>query len=104
MTPDNPRELIAEAERHQELVVCGNAQHTNFDVGCPDCAVVCDYCTCPWPCDARKCADALAAPLDPVKVAEVLDGVLSGCSARMYITGAALADALCEAYTEGKLT
>ena len=42
--------------------------------------------------------------LDPEKVAEVLDGVLVGCSARMYITGKALSAALCEAYTEGKLT
>ena len=42
--------------------------------------------------------------LDPEKVAEVLDGVLVGCSARMYITGKALSAALCEAYMEGKLT
>lgn len=61
MTPEETRALIAEAETHQELVTCGNPQHTNFEVGCPECAVVCDYCTCPWPCDARRLADALSA-------------------------------------------
>lgn len=61
MTDEKTRVLIAEAEKHQEVVVCGNPRHTNFDIGCPDCAVVCDYCTCPWPCDARRLADALEA-------------------------------------------
>lgn len=61
MTDDKTRALLEAAEKHQEVVVCGNPRHTNFDIGCPDCAVVCDYCTCPWPCDARRLADALSA-------------------------------------------
>lgn len=61
MPDKKTRALLEAAEKHQEVVVCGNPRHTNFDIGCPDCAVVCDYCTCPWPCDARKLADALSA-------------------------------------------
>jgi hypothetical protein len=35
---------------HHMDVACGNPQHTNFDVGCPDCAAVCDSCGEDWPC------------------------------------------------------
>ncbi len=44
-------------ELHQELWDCGNARHTNPDVGCPECAVLCCHCGDSWPCETIAILD-----------------------------------------------
>lgn len=62
-------------------------------------------CTCSHLYHSECHEQCVPAPqqLDPEKVAAAIDGVLVGCSARMYTTGKALSDALCAADAEGRL-
>ena len=47
--------LAAVEKLHSEYEpFCGNPQHTNLDVGCPDCAYICAGCGEVWPCDDIK--------------------------------------------------
>lgn len=41
----------AVAALHQMAWSCGNPSHTNPDVGCPDCALVCTNDMQDWPCE-----------------------------------------------------
>ena len=43
--------LTAALDLHNAYVSCGNPQHTNFEVGCPECAEYCEACgeVCPCP-------------------------------------------------------
>ncbi|GAB2567367.1 hypothetical protein [Leucobacter ruminantium] len=61
MTGEKTRVLIAEAEKHVEIVRCGNPRHTNFAAGCPECGTFCEWCGDEWPCLPRRLADALSA-------------------------------------------
>ncbi len=54
--------LTAVLDLHREEVSCGNPRHTNFDVGCPECLVVCDSCGEIYPCPTVR---AITAELTP---------------------------------------
>ena len=54
LLPDTKRliaALTAALDLHNAYVSCGNPQHTNFEVGCPECAEYCEasgeVCPCP---------------------------------------------------------
>ncbi len=52
--------FVREVEaRHVPVDDCGNAQHTNFEVGCPDCLTVCAVDGEDYPCPDRQALDRL---------------------------------------------
>jgi len=52
--------LTAALDIHKAYVSCGNPQHTNFEVGCPECTEYCEACGEVWPCPTRAAiTDAL---------------------------------------------